>query len=72
MQIEHARLCATQLEEVVDEACEAVGFFAERAVIARNRRRIADDSVFERFDHGTDAGKRRPQIVRNPGDELTP
>jgi hypothetical protein len=72
LELEHPRLRAAQLEEVVDQLGEPVRFAPQGGVVARDGLGVVDDSVFERLDDGADAGERCAQIVRDPGNELAP
>ena len=69
-ELQHAGLGPAQLEQVVDERGEVVGLLAEPAVVAVDGLRVVDDAVLERLGHRPDAGERRAQVVRDPGDEL--
>ena len=41
-------------------------------MVAGDRPVVVDHSVLEGLDHGADAGQRRAQVVRHPGDQLPP
>ena len=63
VQIEDAGLGPAELEEVVDEAGETVGFVPQGRVVARNGLGIVYDAVLERLDDRANASQGRAQVV---------
>ncbi len=70
LQPQHARLCAAELEQVVDERGEVVDLLAHRAQVSRDAFCIVDHAVLERLDDRAHARERGSQVVRDPGDQL--
>ena len=70
--VEHAGLRPTQLEQVVDETTQSVGFLPQDAVVADDVVLARDEAVLERLDDGADPGERGPEVVGDPRHELSP
>ncbi len=66
----HAGLDAADVEDVVDEAREAVGFGLDDVVELGAGFVVGGFAVHEQFRVGLDAGKRGAQFVRDVGDEV--
>src|SRR6266853_1604781 len=65
---QRSRVNPRQLEQVVDEPAQCVYPVAQQGQIPVEWH----ESVLERLQHRVDRGKRRPQIVGGPGDQLAP
>ena len=66
-----AGLHALEVEDVVDEADEAVGVGdGDAEEVERLGVDVADDAGGEQAERAADAGERRAQFVRDGGDEL--
>ena len=65
-----ARLRTTQLEEIVDELRKTSHFLAKCSEVLLRRLFVDDDAVLKCLRDGSNAGKRRSQVMGDPGDEL--
>ncbi len=61
-----------QFEQIVHKGRHPVGLHPDPAVVVRDRIRVADDAVLQRLGHRAEAGQRRAQVVRDPGDQFPP
>ena len=63
LEAQHAGLRPAELEEIVDELRETVGFDPQRAVVARDLGGVGHDAVFECFGQGLDPRERGAEIM---------
>ena len=63
LEAQDAGLRSAELEEIVDELRETVGFDPQRGVVARDLVGVGDDAVFECFGQGLDPRERGAEIV---------
>ena len=68
--LHQARLNARDVENVVDQPAQAIGFVVNHLIELMLRLLIGCLAVDEHLDIGLDAGQRRAQLVRDVGDEV--
>ena len=61
---------AGKLHHALDHVAEPPSFGLDQRTVALDLHAVGDDAVGEVFAGGTDDRERRPQLVRDRGDEL--